>query len=919
MLRLPSPSALALALVLTLPSAPVHAQIGIEHIPTVDAKHVLAGDVDGDGFKEIVAVEAVEYTPVYSVRAQVYKRRGIRWELLDSFLLDVDWVNDRAQLLRRNGDTGPLDLVINKNSHGGLYVYQNDGTGHFASPPVVVPTPSDCAVQLPGALYVDPLRPSSGQFLVCAAWINGPVGAGLAWFPLPLGSASATLEATSGASPIQVAVADFDGDTRPDMWVGGLMERGPGWWPNQCMYRFGTGPGREMGAWQDLGLSSFGLDEYNPPHVSDADNDGDLDVQGGLGDAFSALPSQVGGMENGGGTDMMAYGGSLTGPQKRYSLIYKWADLNHDNLTDVVTLSLGRPVQTNFGFADSLGFTSFLGIAGLGISYDSQRVYDCHNSPNTDATSGFDLELADLDGDGNEDVALLTPGSITVYPGRGDGSFVFGPDAPAIRQLELGPEAARVLALADMDQDGHGEILVGLESPTNSLQRIEVDSLTSEFAVRQSVDAGVVVTHIAVGDLRMDGITDAVLGRGPNTIAVARLEGAPAYLSVTSYDEPLDGGSGAGEIRGLALTDVTGDSLPEIIVTSPGALGDHYEIDDVSNDPWYLPSLHYFQVSGGVTGCALGPWTTGTPQPDLIALFRDSSQVHYVEDPSPTGSLSNMVGRPGSIAPRTDSPHPFEMTFLGGTWPGYHMVVANAGSHEVSILRQYAPDTPVWVDFTTYPVAGEPVAVAIGDLNGDHVPDVAVACDAPSTLTIYYGDAAGGLTGRRDIPVVGVGPLRDVRIGDVTRDGSPDLVYLTSGAAFGGPAARPSGTRRTAALRSDLFAIDFRGDRPGVVGVGGPPAGGGRAGRVELSLAPNPMRGSGSVAFSMPTAGHMVLEVFDVSGRRVARVAEGMFPAGRHSLVIGPTVLGAAARSGVYFVRLQTPAGISTRRMVRVN
>jgi hypothetical protein len=90
--------------------------------------------------------------------------------------------------------------------------------------------------------------------------------------------------------------------------------------------------------------------------------------------------------------------------------------------------------------------------------------------------------------------------------------------------------------------------------------------------------------------------------------------------------------------------------------------------------------------------------------------------------------------------------------------------------------------------------------------------------------------------------------------------------------------------------------------------------------RFELAPPrPNPSRGETSVDFELGEPAQVVLDVFDAHGRRVRRVADDWFPAGRHvSTWRGDDDRGHALGSGVYFVRMQASGLQATRRTVRV-
>ncbi|MEO0858659.1 MAG: PA domain-containing protein [Bacteroidota bacterium] len=87
------------------------------------------------------------------------------------------------------------------------------------------------------------------------------------------------------------------------------------------------------------------------------------------------------------------------------------------------------------------------------------------------------------------------------------------------------------------------------------------------------------------------------------------------------------------------------------------------------------------------------------------------------------------------------------------------------------------------------------------------------------------------------------------------------------------------------------------------------------AGTYRLaSVYPNPVSTTAQVGFTLPTAEQARVEVYDLLGRRVAVVAEGVRPAGTHTVTLDVTGL----PSGVYVVRLATPSVALTERVTVV-
>jgi flagellar hook capping protein FlgD len=130
-----------------------------------------------------------------------------------------------------------------------------------------------------------------------------------------------------------------------------------------------------------------------------------------------------------------------------------------------------------------------------------------------------------------------------------------------------------------------------------------------------------------------------------------------------------------------------------------------------------------------------------------------------------------------------------------------------------------------------------------------------------------------------------------------------------------------------------MFAawVDFRNDGGDVFGqwldfhgvLGGSPAGvpGARHGGVTLERpAPDPAAGPVQLAFTLPRAGAVRLDVLDAAGRRVRTLLDEVRPAGAHRLMWdGRDAAGRRAPPGVYLVRLAAESDQRVRRIVRID
>jgi hypothetical protein len=83
------------------------------------------------------------------------------------------------------------------------------------------------------------------------------------------------------------------------------------------------------------------------------------------------------------------------------------------------------------------------------------------------------------------------------------------------------------------------------------------------------------------------------------------------------------------------------------------------------------------------------------------------------------------------------------------------------------------------------------------------------------------------------------------------------------------------------------------------------------------SIYPNPFNPSTRIAFELSARARVELSIYDVSGRKVAVLANKDMEAGRFEVVWhGRTSGGAVAASGVYFCKLRAGSLVETKKMV---
>jgi hypothetical protein len=90
-----------------------------------------------------------------------------------------------------------------------------------------------------------------------------------------------------------------------------------------------------------------------------------------------------------------------------------------------------------------------------------------------------------------------------------------------------------------------------------------------------------------------------------------------------------------------------------------------------------------------------------------------------------------------------------------------------------------------------------------------------------------------------------------------------------------------------------------------------------------LGNVPNPFNPTTTIRFVVPgaagTATHVALDVFDLAGRRVATLVDGILPSGyRTAEWNGTSDGGAAVSSGVYFARVRASGDTETKKITLI-
>jgi hypothetical protein len=495
------------------------------------------------------------------------------------------------------------------------------------------------------------------------------------------------------------------------------------------------------------------------------------------------------------------------------------ADVNGDGRLDLLL--------TNEGDRDFSGNTVSELLGRGNGTFQASQFFNVESGP-------IGIVVVDVNGDGNPDLitANAKDVSVSVLAGRGDGTFEES-NALAVNSIPSGIKAV------DLNGDGKPDLVV-TNFNSNSLS-VLMGNGDGTFQSQLTLATRVKPYAVVVADLNSDGRPDLVVAnRESNSVSVFLGNGDGTFQQQRTF------AVGNGPVA-LFAADVNGDGVNDIIVANRYSNSVSVLLGSgdgtFSPDPLSSPGLPPGQfLVGSLPHAVYVADINGDGTPDLVAANASD------------GTVSILLGDgQGAFAP--------QQTFAVGASPQDVAAVDLNGDGRSDLPDLVVVDASGFVDvrlnttvvgsstlsfgtMSTFAIGPEPDALVVADLNGDGMPDVAVANQQSEFVSVLLEQKTSGgkpIFQAQITFATGNGP-NELAVADVNGDGNPDLVTAnaydnTISVLLGGAAGTFLPARRVYAgysVRAETTA-DVNGDGiPDLVVVNGAGANGGNTVSVLL-------------------------------------------------------------------------------------
>ena len=337
----------------------------------------------------------------------------------------------------------------------------------------------------------------------------------------------------------------------------------------------------------------------------------------------------------------------------------------------------------------------------------------------------YDLCLCDLDGDRKSDLAAASDNfaKINIYrnTGTGPGNVAFNSNTAVnlfSRTLQI--------KCGDLNGDGKTDLIATEKGSTNKIFILENNSPgpgTLSFTSQSVRLTDITPRHIEIADIDLDGKPELIVtSQASNAVLV--LQNKSTRTSIIFAPVPVTIPiSGIAGTDALAVADIDGDRLPDIITAPYQANGDIW----VAKNSSIPGSLSFASAQKFTAGTAINTIRTGDIDGD------GKTDIAFTQSSASVGILLNQ---------------------------------SNASGISFGAIKTFTTDVGPW-------------GLAFGDLDGDGKADLVTASIKKKSLTILNNTSTPGSISFQTTTKVTTYLNRHVTIGDVDSDGKPDIAFTS--------------------------------------------------------------------------------------------------------------------------------------------
>ena len=355
----------------------------------------------------------------------------------------------------------------------------------------------------------------------------------------------------------------------------------------------------------------------------------------------------------------------------------------------------------------------------------------------TTGTNPFDVHLADLDGDGKAEMLVPNSGDNTVSLFRNTGSS--GTISFAGKVDLTANNGVQNMNVGDLDGDGELDFAVAnWMSNAVSVFRNTSTVGSLSFAPRDDFNTDLAPESVGIDDFDGDGKLDLATGNnnaGANSVSVLRNTGT---LGSMSFATKVDFAA-VNQPYEVAVGDLDGDGKPDMAVANQSS-NDVSVFRNTSTagviDASSFAAKVDFTVGVGSSGMEFGD-IDGDGKLDMAASTQGGSKITLFRNLSTPGTVSFAVGFDLGAS------KPLLMSFgdLDGDGKLDLASAERTGFHKLGVYRNTATsgviDANSFAPVVEFTPGTDPFGVAIGDLDGDGKPDVAVANLASNNVSVF--------------------------------------------------------------------------------------------------------------------------------------------------------------------------------------